>query len=178
MSFLTFPSCRLLSPPPTTVVPPLADAVALAHKALSASKQAALLLAEDSEPPPTRFFYFLNLIIPNHVKTRHIKCFLDIFFFCFVSSSVSSLPEEGTIVRSKKLLERRARNRRAPKPNGLDNESSYLPQKSNPKKKMRQGFDNEDALQLFLWGPETKQLLTAKEEAELIAHIQVCVCVC
>ncbi|XP_018478011.1 RNA polymerase sigma factor sigF, chloroplastic isoform X1 [Raphanus sativus] len=133
--------CRLLSPPPTTVVPPLADAVALAHKALSASKQAALLLAEDSEPPPT-------------------------------SSSVSSLPEEGTIVRSKKLLERRARNRRAPKPNGLDNESSYLPQKSNPKKKMRQGFDNEDALQLFLWGPETKQLLTAKEEAELIAHIQ------
>lgn len=89
---------------------------------------------------------------------------------------MSSLPEEGTIVRSKKLLERRARNRRAPKPNGLDNESSYLPQKSNPKKKMRQGFDNEDALQLFLWGPETKQLLTAKEEAELIAHIQVCVC--
>lgn len=98
--------------------------------------------------------------------------------FVFVSSSVSSLPEEGTIVRSKKLLERRARNRRAPKPNGLDNESSYLPQKSNPKKKMRQGFDNDDALQLFLWGPETKQLLTAKEEAELIAHIQVCVCVC
>ncbi|KAG2309216.1 hypothetical protein Bca4012_081861 [Brassica carinata] len=133
---------RLLSPSPT-VVSPLADAVALAQEALSASKQAALLLADDSEPaaPPT-------------------------------SSSMSSLPEEGTIVRSKKLLERRARNRRAPKPNGLDNESSYLPQKSNAKKKMRQGFDNDDALQLFLWGPETKQLLTAKEEAELITHIQ------
>lgn len=87
---------------------------------------------------------------------------------------MSSLPEEGTIVRSKKLLERRARNRRAPKPNGLDNESSYIPQKVNAKKKMRQGFDNDDALQLFLWGPETKQLLTAKEEAELITHIQVC----
>ncbi|CAN7062166.1 hypothetical protein IGI04_016706 [Brassica rapa subsp. trilocularis] len=127
----------LLSPSPT-VVSPLEDAVALAHKALSASKQAALL-AEDS--PPT-------------------------------SSSMSSLPEERTIVRSKKLLERRGRNRRAPKPNGLDNESSYLPQKSNAKKKMRQGFDNDDALQLFLWGPETKQLLTAKEEAELITHIQ------
>ncbi|XP_009141622.2 RNA polymerase sigma factor sigF, chloroplastic [Brassica rapa] len=129
----------LLSPSPT-VVSPLEDAVALAHKALSASKQAALL-AEDSETaaPPT-------------------------------SSSMSL--EEGTVVRSKKLLERRARNRRAPKPNGLDNESSYLPQKSNAKKKMRQGFDNDDALQLFLWGPETKQLLTAKEEAELITHIQ------
>ncbi|CAF1868028.1 hypothetical protein YC2023_055533 [Brassica napus] len=128
-----------------TVVSPLPDAelcdvVALAHKALSASKQAALL-AEDSETaaPPT-------------------------------SSSMSL--EEGTIVRSKKLLERRGRNRRAPKPNGLDNESSYIPQKVNAKKKMRQGFDNDDALQLFLWGPETKQLLTAKEEAELITHIQ------
>lgn len=128
-----------------TVVSPLPDAelcdvVALAHKALSASKQAALL-AEDSETaaPPT-------------------------------SSSMSL--EEGTVVRSKKLLERRARNRRAPKPNGLDNESSYIPQKVNAKKKMRQGFDNDDALQLFLWGPETKQLLTAKEEAELITHIQ------
>lgn len=83
-----------------------------------------------------------------------------------------SLPEEGTIVRSKRLLERRARNRRAPKSNDVENEG-YAPQKINAKKKMKQGFDTDDALQLFLWGPETKQLLTAKEEAELIAHIQV-----
>ncbi|KAF3554776.1 hypothetical protein F2Q69_00017517 [Brassica cretica] len=130
-------------------VSPLEDVVALAHKALSASKQAALL-AEDSET----------------VSSNSLADSLS------TSSSMSSLPEEGTIVRSKKLLERRARNRRAPKPNGLDNESSYIPQKVNAKKKMRQGFDNDDALQLFLWGPETKQLLTAKEEAELITHIQ------
>nr|VDD15236.1 unnamed protein product [Brassica oleracea] len=130
-------------------VSPLEDVVALAHKALSASKQAALL-AEDSET----------------VSSNSLVDSLS------TSSSMSSLPEEGTIVRSKKLLERRARNRRAPKPNGLDNESSYIPQKVNAKKKMRQGFDNDDALQLFLWGPETKQLLTAKEEAELITHIQ------
>ncbi|CAH8387172.1 unnamed protein product [Eruca vesicaria subsp. sativa] len=132
-----------------TVVSPLADAVALAHKALSASKQAALLV-EDSET----------------VSSNSLVDSLS------TSSSVSSLPEVGTIVRSKKLLERRARNRRAPKLNGSDNESGYVPQKSNAKKKMRQGFDNDDALQLFLWGPETKQLLTAKEEAELITHIQ------
>ncbi|KAF8110582.1 hypothetical protein N665_0081s0015 [Sinapis alba] len=136
---------RLLSPSPT-VVSPLEDAVSLAHKALSASKQAALLAEEDSEPASP----------VDSLST----------------SSSMSLPEEGTIVRSKKLLERRARNRRAPKPNGLDNESSYVPQKSNAKRKMKQGFDSDDALQLFLWGPETKQLLTAKEEAELITHIQ------
>ncbi|CAN7019820.1 unnamed protein product [Brassica oleracea var. botrytis] len=130
-------------------VSPLEDVVALAQKALSASKQAALL-SEDSET----------------VSSNSLVDSLS------TSSSMSSLPEEGTIVRSKKLLERRARNRRAPKPNGLDNESSYIPQKVNAKKKMRQGFDNDDALQLFLWGPETKQLLTAKEEAELITHIQ------
>ena len=78
---VTSPVCRLISPVTAekhlpTVVSPLPDAelcdvVALAHKALSASKQAALL-AEDSETaaPPTRFAslpLFLS-ISPNHVK--------------------------------------------------------------------------------------------------------------
>ncbi|CAA7042144.1 unnamed protein product [Microthlaspi erraticum] len=117
------------------------DVVALAQKALSASKQAALF-AKDSEADPR-----------DSLST----------------SSSMSVPEVGTIVRSKRQLERRAKNRRAPKSNDVDNE---VPQKINSKKKMRQGFDTDDALQLFLWGPETKQLLTAKEEAELISHIQ------
>lgn len=98
---------------------------------------------------------------------------MEIFPFldaCFSSSM--SLPEKGTIVRSKRQLERRAKNRRAPKSNDVDDEG-YVPQKINAKKKLRQGVDTDDALQLFLWGPETKQLLTAKEEAELIEHIQV-----
>ena len=73
---------------------------------------------------------------------------------------------------SKSLLERRAKNRSAPKPNSLDSEV-YVPQKTKAKKKMKQGFDTDDALQLFLWGPATKQLLTANEETELITHIQV-----
>ncbi|WZZ39958.1 hypothetical protein YC2023_036217 [Brassica napus] len=72
---------------------------------------------------------------------------------------------------SKSLLERRAKNRSAPKPNSLDSEV-YVPQKTKAKKKMKQGFDTDDALQLFLWGPATKQLLTANEETELITHIQ------
>ncbi|XP_023640687.1 RNA polymerase sigma factor sigF, chloroplastic isoform X2 [Capsella rubella] len=133
-------------------VSPLADAelcdvVALAQKALSASKQAALL-ADDTEANPS-----------------------DNSGDSLSTSSSMSLPEEGTIVRSKRLLERRAKNRRAPKSNDVDNEG-YVPQKSNAKKKFKQGVDTDDALQLFLWGPETKQLLTAKEEAELISHIQ------
>jgi len=90
----------------------------------------------------------------------------------FGFSSSMSLPEKGNIVRSKRQLERRAKNRRAPKSNDVDDEG-YVPQKTSAKKKYKQGADNDDALQLFLWGPETKQLLTAKEEAELISHIQV-----
>ncbi|CAH8264962.1 unnamed protein product [Arabidopsis lyrata] len=134
------------------VVPPLADAelcdiVALAQKALSASKQAALL-ADDTEANPSD-------------NTRG----------SLSTSSSMSLPEKGAIVRSKRQLERRAKNRRAPKSNDVDNEG-YVPQKINAKKKFKQGVDTDDALQLFLWGPETKQLLTAKEEAELISHIQ------
>ncbi|XP_010509408.1 PREDICTED: RNA polymerase sigma factor sigF, chloroplastic isoform X1 [Camelina sativa] len=125
----------------------LCDVVALAQKALSASKQAALL-ADDTEANQS-----------------------DNTGDSLSTSSSMSLPEKGTIVRSKRLLERRAKNRKAPKSNDVDDEG-YVPQKLNAKKKYRQGVDSDDALQLFLWGPETKQLLTAKEEAELISHIQ------
>lgn len=38
--------------------------------------------------------------------------------------------------------------------------------------------DPDDALRLFSWVPDTKQLLTAKEESELIGHIQVCLSPC
>jgi len=41
------------------------------------------------------------------------------------------------------------------------------------KRKISEGFDPNDPLRLFLWGPETKQLLTAEEESELIARVQV-----
>lgn len=40
-------------------------------------------------------------------------------------------------------------------------------------RKFDEGYDPNDPLRLFLWGPETTQLLTAKEEAELLIKIQV-----
>lgn len=36
-----------------------------------------------------------------------------------------------------------------------------------------EGYDPNDPLRLFLWGPEAKQLLTVKQENELIGEIQV-----
>ncbi|XP_019057169.1 PREDICTED: RNA polymerase sigma factor sigF, chloroplastic [Tarenaya hassleriana] len=135
----------------SSVVSPLEDAepydvVAMAKEALSASKRAAVL-AEDSKLYPSD--------TGNPLST----------------SSGESLLEERTIVRSKRLLQRRAKNRKAPKSNALENEG-YVSQQVNVKKKLKQGLDPDDPLQLFLWGPETKQLLSAKEESELVGQIQ------
>ncbi|KAK8561918.1 hypothetical protein V6N12_048973 [Hibiscus sabdariffa] len=41
------------------------------------------------------------------------------------------------------------------------------------RRKLSQSSDPNDPLQLFLWGPETKQLLTAEEESDLIIQVQV-----
>lgn len=135
----------------SSVVLPLPDAepcdvVAMAREALSASKQAALL-AEDS------------------------KLYQSDTVDALSTSSSKPLSEEGTIVRSKRLLQRRAKNRGAPKSTFVGNEG-YISQKVNVRKKLKQGIDLDDPLQHFLWGPETRQLLTAKEESELIVQIQ------
>jgi len=55
----------------------------------------------------------------------------------------------------------------------------YLTKKSDVQrrlrleKKLKEGLDGNDALRLFLWSPETKQLLSIEEESQLIAQIQV-----
>jgi len=54
----------------------------------------------------------------------------------------------------------------------------YLTKKSNVQRRLRlqkklKGLDGNDALRLFLWSPETKQLLSVEEESQLIAQIQV-----
>lgn len=60
----------------------------------------------------------------------------------------------------------------------LDDEM-YLTKKSNVQrrlrleKKLKEGLDGNHALRLFLWSPETKQLLSIEEESQLIAQIQV-----
>ncbi|CAN6807646.1 unnamed protein product [Brassica oleracea] len=128
---------------------------------LTAEKQLPTVISplEDAEPPCDACALFVYLIFSFAINIS-VLWMLVIAFPCPYQKS-----------ESKSLLERRAKNRSAPKPNSLDSEV-YVPQKTNAKKKMKQGFDTDDALQLFLWGPETKQLLTANEEAELITHIQ------
>ncbi|KAK6140236.1 hypothetical protein DH2020_026034 [Rehmannia glutinosa] len=87
-------------------------------------------------------------------------------------------PDEGLasvpvrrIVRSTRLLERQTK-RRVPKPKIEIQETNHR-RKPESHRKFNEGFDPNDPLRMFLWGPETTQLLTAKEESELIVKIQV-----
>lgn len=76
-------------------------------------------------------------------------------------------------MRSTRLLERRSRKRRVTKPKVMVEEARH-PGKADVRRKLNEEYDPNDPLRLFLWGPETKQLLTLKEESELIVQIQVC----
>ncbi|KAI3472063.1 hypothetical protein Pfo_028751 [Paulownia fortunei] len=89
------------------------------------------------------------------------------------SSSIrglASVPVQRT-VRSTRLLERQTKRRRVPKPKVEVEETNHR-KKPESHRKFDEGFDPNDPLRLFLWGPETTQLLTAKEESELIVKIQ------
>ena len=83
--------------------------------------------------------------------------------------------KEVMAVRSKRLLERRSKKRKVGKnSNNVAREVSKL-MTSDMKEKIDKGLINQnDPLRLFLWGPETKQLLTVKEEKDLFVQIQVC----
>lgn len=74
-------------------------------------------------------------------------------------------------VRSSRLLERRNKTRRSPKPR-VNHELGSSGKKAESRR-LSEGYDLNDPLRLFLWGPETKQLLTIQEEKELIKQIQV-----
>ncbi|GMY14781.1 RNA polymerase sigma factor sigF, chloroplastic [Fagus crenata] len=124
------------------------NVVAIAKKALSASKEAALL-AEDSK--------YIGVDFDDSLSSGF--------------GSRSLVPEEDKTVRSTRLLERRSKKRRAPKSEVMINEA-YISRNVDVKRKINEGFDPNDPLRLFLWGPETKQLLTFKEESELIAQVQ------
>lgn len=124
------------------------NVVAIAKKALSASKEAALL-AEDSK--------YIGVDFDDSLSSGF--------------GSRSLVPEEDKTVRSTRLLERRSKKRRGPKSEVMINEA-YISRNVDVKRKINEGFDPNDPLRLFLWGPETKQLLTFKEESELIAQVQ------
>ncbi|KAL9318170.1 hypothetical protein ACSQ67_014687 [Phaseolus vulgaris] len=80
-------------------------------------------------------------------------------------------------VRSTRLLERRAKQRKVSKSIVKDDET-YLTRKDDAQerirkeKKINEEFDQNDTLRMFLRGPETKQLLTLEQESELISKIQ------
>lgn len=77
------------------------------------------------------------------------------------------------IVRSTRLLERQSKKRGVPKREVVVQESSSS-KRANLQKNKSKVFDPDDPLRLFLSIPETTQILTLKEESELIVHIQVC----
>lgn len=82
--------------------------------------------------------------------------------------------EEEATVRSKRLLERRSKKRTMPKnPKAVIHKVSGRRRTKDRDKEMNnKDFDPNDPLRLFLWGPETRQLLTAEEEYDLSVQIQ------
>lgn len=122
------------------------NVVALAKKALSASKKAALL-AEDSQ---------LFEADVDECLTPSSR-----------STSFDNFPPEEKTVRSTRLLERRSKRRRVTKLNVVVHE-----RRAESQRKTIEAFDPNDPLRLFLRSAETKQLLTVEEESDLIAQIQ------
>ncbi|GMI71227.1 RNApolymerase sigma-subunit F, SIGMA FACTOR 6 [Hibiscus trionum] len=123
--------------------------VALAEKALSASKQAAAL-AED-----------LKLDLDDSLSSS------------LGSANSYMLPveeEEAVTVRSTRHFERQSKRRR--RQSKFTVSETYSSRKTNVRKKSSGSFNPNDPLRLFLRGPETTQLLTAKEESELIIQVQ------
>ncbi|CAO2824276.1 unnamed protein product [Amaranthus hypochondriacus] len=120
------------------------DAIFLAEEALSASKFA-VSLAESSDA--------LDADIDGSLSSRSSK----------------SLKAAPKTVRSSRLLERRAKKRRSSKPRVIHEMGSSEKTES---RRLNEGYDPNDPLRLFLWGPETKQLLTIQQENELIRDIQ------
>lgn len=132
------------------------NGVSLAMKALSTSKQASSV-AED---------------------LKSIKADDDSIPFGLASTSLAdSSSGRNKTVRSTRLLERRSKQRKVSKSKVKDDET-YLATKDEAQERIRvektinEEFDQNDPLRMFLWGPETKQLLTPEQESQLISQIQ------
>ncbi|XP_014514037.1 RNA polymerase sigma factor sigF, chloroplastic-like isoform X1 [Vigna radiata var. radiata] len=132
------------------------NGVSLAKKALSTAKQASLVVE----------------------GLKSTKADDDSIPFGLASTSLAD-PSIGRnkTVRSKRLLERRAKQRKVPKSVVKDDEA-YDTRKDGSQERLRkekninEEFDHNDTLRMFLRGPETKQLLTLEQESELISQIQ------
>uniref|UniRef100_A0A803N4T9 RNA polymerase sigma-70 domain-containing protein n=1 Tax=Chenopodium quinoa TaxID=63459 RepID=A0A803N4T9_CHEQI len=123
------------------------DVISLAEEALLASKLA-LALAESSDA--------LDAETDGSFSSRSSK-----------SNTPTVTPKT---VRSSRLLERRNKKRKSSRPRVIH--EIGRPEKKADPKRSSEGYDPNDPLRLFLWGPETKQLLTIQQENDLIAEIQ------
>ncbi|KAK7355557.1 hypothetical protein VNO80_14815 [Phaseolus coccineus] len=131
------------------------NGVSLAKKALSTAKQASSVVE----------------------GLKSIKADDDSIPFGLASTGLAD-PSIGRnkTVRSTRLLERRAKQRKVPK-SIVKDDDTYLTRKDDAQerihkeKKINEEFDQNDTLRMFLRGPETK-LLTLEQESELISQIQ------
>ncbi|XP_028556214.1 RNA polymerase sigma factor sigF, chloroplastic isoform X2 [Dendrobium catenatum] len=126
------------------------DVLELARRALMASRDAALL-AEKSNSF-------------SHELVEKIKVPSE--------SSTESMIGEKKAVRSRKLLERQSKKRNVFKNSSNVPSVTSMATDNVKVKRIDKIFDNNDPLRLFLWGSETKKLLTIAEEKELFAQIQ------
>ncbi|XP_058082131.1 RNA polymerase sigma factor sigF, chloroplastic [Magnolia sinica] len=85
---------------------------------------------------------------------------------------VEVIVEEQPTVKSRRLVERKLKKRRVPKKPKVVTHAVSSSKAIEKGKKINYEFDPNDPLRLFLWGPETKQLLTGKEESDLFVQIQ------
>lgn len=81
-------------------------------------------------------------------------------------------------VRSTRLRERRAKERKVSKSKVKDKETHLAgkdatQEKLQIQKKTSKGLNQNDPLNSFLQSPDSKQLLTLEQESKLIAQIQV-----
>ncbi|XP_039138442.1 RNA polymerase sigma factor sigF, chloroplastic [Dioscorea cayenensis subsp. rotundata] len=132
----------------------LEDVLALANRAMIASRRAASL-AEESVVLESEFNEsdFIGLDVEDSIIGKEI------------------LIDEPTI-RSKRRLERRLKKRKASKKPSDDVYKVASSMAMNISKKLHKNHNQNDPLGLFLGLPETKQLLTVKEEKVLFAQIQ------
>lgn len=126
--------------------------IALAKKALSASKEAVSLLDDDES---------VNVDHDNSITSS-------------LGSTTSSQLETKKVkfVKSTRLLERQSKRRKGSKANVIVRETSTSTKHEPEKKTSYKDANLHDPLRMFLARPVTRELLTSKQELELIAHIK------
>lgn len=125
--------------------------IALAKEALSASKVAASLVDAGES----------------------VGVDLDTSTSSLGSTSSCELTKKVKFVKSTRLLERQSKRRKGSKSNVIVRETNASTKAEHPEKKTSYKDSNlHDPLRMFLARPVTRELLTSKEELELIAHIK------